>query len=96
MNVGGMSGIRTRRLKSHHRTNWVEFTYDALGHRFSKLASEYTTGYGTAMCRYTSGATAGNGRTTAGNTTILTSRPGSSRKRASYHLLSSKMARHTA
>ena len=29
-------------VKSPHRSNWVEFTYDALGRRLSKLASEYT------------------------------------------------------
>ena len=29
-------------VKTPHRMNWVEFTYDALGRRLSKLASEYT------------------------------------------------------
>ena len=29
-------------VKLPHRMNWVEFTYDALGRRLSKLASEYT------------------------------------------------------
>ena len=29
-------------VKAPHRSNWVEFTYDALGRRLSKLASEYT------------------------------------------------------
>ena len=38
-------------VKTPHRMNWVEFTYDALGRRLSKLAS---------------GTPAGNGRTTAG------------------------------
>ena len=29
-------------VKAPHRTNWVEFTYDPLGRRLSKLASECT------------------------------------------------------
>ena len=29
-------------VKLPHRSNWVEFTYDALGPHLSKLASEYT------------------------------------------------------
>ena len=48
------------------------------------------------MCRCTSGTPAGNGRTTVGNTTSLTSRPGSLRKRASCRWNCYSTARCTA
>ena len=53
-------------------------------------------GYGTAMCRCASGAPAGNGRTTTGSTTSLTSRPGPLRKRASCRWNCYSTARCTA
>ena len=90
MNVGGMSGIRTRRLrllkavKSPHKTNWVEFTYDALVVVSASSPVNTSTEYGTAMRRCTSGTPAGSERMTADNTTSLTLRLGALRKRASY------------
>ena len=79
-------GIRTRRLRLSSRpkgrTGWSLPTMPR-GVVSASSPVNTPTGSGTAMCRCTSGTPAGNGRTTAGNTTSLTSRPGSLWKRAS-------------
>lgn len=82
-------------VKSPHRTNRVEFTYDALGRRLSKLASEYTHWVWNGNVPLHEW-TPKRKRNEQGEIKEYpkTSRHGSLRRKVSYLWLCFKMARH--